>query len=328
MNGSRPGPASSLSPVTEYCRQRLADDPHLRNLDLMKEITSLGYHGALSTLAGSLNSHRLTRPRCAQCEASPAHAIACMRIMCPAVPDGQLPMPARPLAGEMLASYLGRLAAANHLDLLTLLAILPRWLTGKITSHRARLPGSELLPAAAESLHQLAALTGVPATAIARALPVFGGGPQGPARAITACRRCAAARGITQPVPVHQPACQMVCTRHGIWLPRAGQPQLDVTASPEIIIAEHHARRLLRHCTPEQLIRARLKADQIITRSPQAAGETFRGRQQRTGLLRARNPGLNTPAAEHELTQAATYPGIIAVSATIITVQHQDISAI
>jgi hypothetical protein len=63
----------------------------------------------------------------------------------------------------------------------------------------------------------------------------------------------------------------MVCTRHGIWLPRAGQPQLDVTASPEIIIAEHHARRLLRHCTPEQLIRARLKAVQIITRSPQAA---------------------------------------------------------
>jgi len=91
------------------------------------------------------------------------------------------------LAGEMLASYLGRLAAANHLHLLTLLAIMPRWLTGKITSHRARLPGSELLPAATQSLHQLAALTGAPATAIARALPVSGGGPQGPARAITAC---------------------------------------------------------------------------------------------------------------------------------------------
>jgi hypothetical protein len=318
VNGSRPGPASKLSPLTEYCRQRLADDPHLRNLDLLKEIASLGYQGALTTFAGSLNSYRLTRPRCTQCEASPVRAIAGMRITCPVVPDGQLPMPARPLAGEMLASYLGRLAAANHLHLLTLLAIMPRWLTGKITSHRARLPGSELIPAAAESLHQLAALTGAPATAIACALPVFGGGPKGPARAITACRRCAAARGITQPVPVHQPACEMACTRHGIWLPRAGQPQLDVTACPEIIIAEHHARRLLRHCTPEQLIHARLKAAQIITRSPQAAGETYRGWHQRTGTLRAGNPGLNTPAAEHELTQAATYPGIIAISAMLV----------
>ena len=55
---------SKLSPLTGYCRQRLADNPHLRNPDLLKEITSLGYHGALSTLAGSLNSHRLTRPAC------------------------------------------------------------------------------------------------------------------------------------------------------------------------------------------------------------------------------------------------------------------------
>jgi hypothetical protein len=312
--------ASKLSPLTEYCRQRLADDPHLRNPDLLKEITSLGYHGALRTLTGSLNSHRLTRPRCDQCEASPARAIAGIQITCQVVPDGQLPIPARPLAGEMLASYLGRLAAANHLHLLTLLAIMPRWLTSKITSHRARLPGSEqLLPAAAESLHHLAALTAAPATAIARALSLFGGGPQGPARAITACRRCAAARGITRPVPVHQSACEMICTRHGIWLPRAGHPQLDVTACPEIIIAEHHARRLLRHYTPEQLIRARLRAAPIITRSPQAAGETTRGWQQRTGLLRARNPGLNTPAAEHELAQATAYPAIIAMSAMIIT---------
>ncbi len=230
MNGSRPGPASKLSPLTEYCRQRLADDPHLRNLDLLKEITGLGYHGALTTFAGSLNSHRLTRPRCAPCEASPARAITGMRITCPVIPDGPLPIPARPLAGEMLASYLGRLAAANHLHLLTLLAIMPRWLTGKITSHRARMPGSELLPAAAQSLHQLAALTGAPATAIARALPVFGGGPQGPARAIAACRRCAAARGVTQPVPVYQPACGMICTRHGIWL--AGPASLSSTSPP------------------------------------------------------------------------------------------------
>ena len=101
--------------------------------------------------------------------------------------------------------------------------------------------------------------------------------------------------------------------------PGLAQPQLDVTACPEIIIAEHHARRLLRHYTPEQLIRARLRAAQIITRSPPAARETTRGWQQRTGLLRTRNPGLNTPAAEHELAQAATYPAIIAMSAMIIT---------
>ena len=58
MNGSRPGPASRLaSPLTEYCRQRRADDPHLREPDLLKEITSLGYHGALASMANYLRRH-------------------------------------------------------------------------------------------------------------------------------------------------------------------------------------------------------------------------------------------------------------------------------
>jgi len=79
-------------------------------------------------------------------------------------------------------------------------------------------------------------------------------------RATTACRRCAARRGIHQPVPVHLPAHQQICTHHGLWLSPAPRPQLDLTDCPEIIAAQRRADRLLRRCTPQQLIFAELNA--------------------------------------------------------------------
>lgn len=313
--------ASQLAPLTGYCQQRLADDPHLRTASLLAEITILGYRGTPGTLASALRHHKITRPGCPQCQSSPGLALTGKRITCPVIPEGQLPRTARPVAGEMLASYLSRLATANHLNLITLLALLPRWATSKLISHRARLASSEQHPAAAETLHALAVLTSTAPAALARALPVFGGGPHGPARAITACQRCAAARGITQPVPVHQPAWQTICTRHRIWLSRPGQPQLDIGSCPEIITAAHHARRILRHRTPPELIYAQVEAAQIVARTP--GGDTTRTWQQRAGLLRPANPGPATPAAEHELTQAAAYPEIIALSAALLRTRRR-----
>ena len=56
------------------------------------------------------------RQRCTQCGLPADRAIAAARReMCLLAPDEQLPVPVRPFSGEMLASYLGRLAAANHL---------------------------------------------------------------------------------------------------------------------------------------------------------------------------------------------------------------------
>ncbi len=305
-------------PPVGYCLRRRADDPHLRDTDLLAEITSLGYRGRLASMAEYLHNHGPARQRCTQCGSTADRSTARNRGTCLFAPDRQLPVIARPLAGEMLASYLGRLAAANHLPVTTLSAALPDWLTWRFASHYLLPHGTRPSPQAAKSLHRLAILTGMPATSITRALPVFGGGPRGPARAITACRRCAAARGITQPVPVHQAAHELVCTRHGIWLSPPGLPQLDVTTCPEITTAQHHARRLLRRCTPEQLIYARVQATALATSEHPPGQPNSPGWEHRTQLLRKTNPALN-PSAEPELIRAARYPDIIAVTATILT---------
>jgi hypothetical protein len=309
------------APPVGYCLQRRADDPHLRDSDLLAEIISLGYRGRLASMANYLHRHGPVRRPCTQCGLPADRAIAARRETCLLAPDEQLPVPVRPLAGEMLASYLGRLAAANHLPVTTLTAALPAWLTWKYASHRLLPRSTRPAPEAAESLRRLAVLTAMPATSIARALPVLGGGPRGPARATTACRRCAAARGITQPVPVHQPAHQMVCTRHGIWLSPPGLPQLDVTACPEVITAQHRARRLLRRCTPEQLIHAQVQAAALAASGHPSGQGPSTHQEQRAQLLRNANPGLPS-SAEAELTRAASYPDTIARAAKIITAAH------
>ena len=156
-----------------------------------------------------------------------------------------------------------------------------------------------------------------------RALPAFGGGPPDPVRATTACRRSAATRGIHQPVPVHVPAHQQICTRHGLWLTGADRPQLDLAARPEIIAAEHHARSLLRQCTSQQLIFALLEAARLIAgqrdRDTVSATGSPQDRQRRVRLLKAGNPHVSSPAAQDELIRAAIYPDAIALAATTLT---------
>ena len=123
-----------------------------------------------------------------------------------------------------------------------MLTVLPSWFSTKISNRDDRAQHHMLIPATAEALRALAHLTGTTPASLARALPAFGtADPHSPVRATTACRRCAARRGIHQPVPVHLPAHHKVCTRHGIWLSDAGQPQLDLAACPEIITAQHRA---------------------------------------------------------------------------------------
>ena len=123
-------------------------------------------------------------------------------------------------------------------------------------------------PLAASAAHRpgrrrrsiLAVVSGSTIAGINNALPAFGGKRGHPVRAVTACRLCTAARRIRQPVPVHLPACHQVCLRHGIWLPGPGTPQFSVRNCPDILDAERRARRLLRRCTTEQLIYARIQA--------------------------------------------------------------------
>jgi transposase len=56
-------------PFLDYCRQRLADDPHLWASTLFDEIVQLGYAGAYSTFTRALRRYEV-RPHCEPCHAS------------------------------------------------------------------------------------------------------------------------------------------------------------------------------------------------------------------------------------------------------------------
>src|SRR5215472_17053495 len=116
------------------------------------------------------------------------------------------------------------------------------------------------MPWADDAAARLAVISGSTAAAIKNALPAFGGSHGRPVRAVTACRRCTAARRISKPVPVHLPAHHQVCLRHGTWLSGPGTPQFSIKGCPDILAAERQARGLLRRGTIEQLIHARIQA--------------------------------------------------------------------
>jgi transposase len=62
------GPAV-MGPFVEYCRTRLADDPHLWASALLDELRELGYAGSYPSLTAAIRGHGL-RPHCEPCQAS------------------------------------------------------------------------------------------------------------------------------------------------------------------------------------------------------------------------------------------------------------------
>ena len=217
-----------------------------------------------------------------------------------------LPVPVAPVAGEALASFLGRLAAANRTTPEAVLDILPPWFRVKARWHNDRWLPSSLMPWADDAAARLAVISGSTAAAVKNALPAFGGTRGQPVRAVTACRLCTAARRISQPVPVHLPAHHQVCLTHGIWLSGPGTPQFSVRGCPDILAAERQARHLIRRCTIEQLIYSKIQA---------AAGQDDRAWKRRTLALIEANPRQVTESSAQELFRAAAYPEAITAAA-------------
>ena len=58
-----------FAPFVEYCRLRLADDPHLWAVTLHDEVSDLGYEGGYSTFTRALRERQL-RPHCEPCAAA------------------------------------------------------------------------------------------------------------------------------------------------------------------------------------------------------------------------------------------------------------------
>ena len=303
--------ADDFAPFAAYCRQRLADDPHLRPPALLAELSGLGLGGSRATFYRALERYGIQTHPCPDCH--PASMSGYSPLAAARSPQPfPLPVPATPVAGETLASFLGRLAAVNRTSPDTLLELLPPWFRVKTRWHDDRWQPGQLMRRADDAAARLAVISGTTAPAIGNALPAFGSLSGRPARAITACRRCTAARRIQEPVPVHLPAHHQVCLRHGTWLSRAGTSQFSVSECPGIMAAERQARRLLRRCTIEQLIYARIQA----ARQPGSAAQL--SWKQRMHALITSNPRAVIESCPQELFTAAGYPETVTTTARMI----------
>jgi transposase len=75
LNGERrpgerkPARPESVIDYLDYCRQRLADDPHLWLTTLFDELSDLGFGGSYQALSAAVRRHEL-RPRCEACSAA------------------------------------------------------------------------------------------------------------------------------------------------------------------------------------------------------------------------------------------------------------------
>lgn len=313
MPGEPAARADDFAPFAAYCRQRLDDDPHLRTPALLAEITSLGFPGTQPTFYRALDRHEIQPHPCPDCHIARISGHAPLpgagRIQPP-----PLPLPAAPVAGETLASFLSRLAVVNRISLEALLEALPPWFRVKARWHDDRWQHDQLAPRAGDAADWLAALSGSTTQAIRNALPAFGARAGQPARAVIACRHCTATRGIRQPVPVHLPAHHQVCLKHGIWLPGPGTPQFNVGECPDIMAAERHARRLLRYCTIEKLIHSRIQA----MRPPGGQPGPDQAWKRRMQALIQSNPRTVIESGPQTLLLAAAYPEAIATAIATI----------
>ena len=304
LNGHRaPGQqrphADSFAPFAAYLRQRAGDDRHLRGAGLHREITALGYAGSYSAFTRELRGHGIT-VACSACK--PWQPVTPAREQRPAL----LPVRTAPLAGETIASYLARAAAANHLPIRAITDVLPPSFAVRASACDDIARPGLLQP---DGTWCLAALTGITETALRHALPALAGqrdNGRPPVRSAAACRHCAARHGHHDPVPVHLPAHRRACERHRTWLGRA--IQIDLAAAPEIISASRKAVRLARQHGITRLVLAETTARQ------QPAGDPH-GRR-RTATLAMANPGLDP--GHPDIAEAAAYPDTIKMAAAIL----------
>lgn len=315
------------STLADYSRQRLTEDPDLSPGALFKELKQRGLPASRATFYRELHQFRQSGKqsshpdrdllmemvgRSRPLDHPGAHAVV-------------LPRPVAPITGESLRSFLTRLAQANHLALTEVLAVLPSWFSTKVNNPDELFEHHTLVAATAEALSALAGLARTTPHHLTRALPVFNGThTRGPLRATTACRYCTARRGLREPVPVHLPVHLKVCTHHGIWLSDAGQPNLDVNACPEIITAQHKAKRLLRRYTSQQLALAHEIA--VAALAPWPANQAAIPHHWRHRLLTLQTTNHHRGVGvDHDAhTRAAKYPDAIALIPGILSARRNE----
>jgi hypothetical protein len=148
VRASRPSLLTDL--LAGYCRQRSAEDPHLRPSTLFTEVLELGFTASRSTFYRELTQRRLAPSSHAQPH-NPPGARDPDELSRPSFPTPArtpvLPRRVTPVAGEALTSYLTRLATANHLTIGEVLAVLPVRFTTKTNNPDERTQHHMLAPA-------------------------------------------------------------------------------------------------------------------------------------------------------------------------------------
>lgn len=181
------------------------------------------------------------------------------------IPPRPLPITVRPMGNETLVSYVCRLAQANGMFYTTLFRHIAPCVPGR---HRLERTDAYLNAAA---IRRLSVLSGHSPQRLTRALPglrtrmandtaadpvlrwSFKFNPQ------RACRRCTLQRGWTGTIPVYNAPSRRICERHAVW---TYWEHHDLTATPEIVKAHRHFRRLV-GTRPQALERYR-RARQVL----------------------------------------------------------------
>ncbi|MEG3627507.1 TniQ family protein [Streptomyces poriticola] len=146
-------------------------------------------------------------------------------------PARLLPVALQPVHGEVLGSYLHRLAAANRMSSARLGQYLSPHSNPLFTRRTDAL--RRWTPTA---LPRLATMTGVPIDVLQRSLPAFArlaaraNGTGEPIHAhydlYVVCRLCMLRHGIHEPVLAHMAPALRLCRRHTIWLDGACHPHV------------------------------------------------------------------------------------------------------
>jgi len=123
--------ADDFGPFAAYCRQRLADDPHLRTPALLAEVSRLGLRSGRAKFYRALDRHGIQPHPCPDCYTARISGFAALSAARHPLRPAPLPRPAAPVAGETLASFLRRLASVSHTGLEAVLEILPPWFTSR-----------------------------------------------------------------------------------------------------------------------------------------------------------------------------------------------------
>ena len=221
----------------------------------------------------------------------------------------RLPVPVAPYSAETLASYLARLAAANHLQQRTLANYL----------HQPATPGTR------PTIDRLAAASGSPVPTLRRALPELGSRHPWWSREHPrlVCRCCSAARGIIGPVTHWVPNHPEICERHCRWIGptvRSLAEQHDLSSLADVVAAAIVHRKLVRR----HALVYRAYHDALRVNMRWAERGCFgRHRDRRLRLLRGPRPLAFDDPAMH----AAVYPETVGLTAVMVVIHWVELAA-